>query len=343
MHRPKKITTGPSQEHFQYRLGPKVAKEAPSRKRKWAIRKGCDNRDQDEPKIKFHGHQDKGENDSLKKENTILRSKNEALRRENKSLKRKPLKKHGCPICERSYNRSDGLYKHLWEGDDEHKAFAQKRYGTRCEICGRDDFKSWVGLQRHMSWKHGRGALGSADEVEGSESDESRSADAVRSTEDLNTLFPPLTPPVVAIRTNRNIVSWESPGFSANPIYPLNAADPGQLFRSHYGEIIQEAPSFSVNPLYPLVNRASGETIPSLNDAIAQEAPGITMNPEYALKYVAPSQTIPPFNNVGGEEAPILSNQAFNYGQFSLYNNVGWEAPAFSNRLAYPPISSPHR
>lgn len=58
----------------------------------------------------------------------LLEDENQALKIENKALRKEVLKKHACLICERSYNRSDGLYKHLREGDDEHKRLAQERY-----------------------------------------------------------------------------------------------------------------------------------------------------------------------------------------------------------------------
>ncbi|KAI9715690.1 MAG: hypothetical protein M1812_005842 [Candelaria pacifica] len=108
---------------------------------------------------------------SLESEIQALKGENRSLKSENEALKRKVLKKHACQICKKSYSRSDGLYKHLWEGDDDHKALAQERYGTRCGSC-KTDFKSWVSLQRHTISRHGQDALRSADDLIGLESDE---------------------------------------------------------------------------------------------------------------------------------------------------------------------------
>ena len=86
----------------------------------------------------------------------LLEEENTALKIENEALKEKLLKKHACPICNRLYNRSDGLYTHLWNGDMRHKDLAQKRYRTKCETCGRQ-FKRWGDLQKHMA-KHEQNA-----------------------------------------------------------------------------------------------------------------------------------------------------------------------------------------
>ncbi len=145
---------------------------------------------------------------------------------------------------------------------------------------------------------------------------------------------------MVAIRTINATLSGESPGFLENPVNPLNSVGSGQIIRSQYDEFIQEAPSFSNNPLYLLNHVNPVQTLPSLNVTITEGAPGFAINPAYALNYVAPSQTLPTFYNMGGEKAPILSNEAFGHAHPLLYNNVGWEAPAFPNRLAYPPDSN---
>ena len=101
---------------------------------------------------------------SLKSEIQALKGENQSLKRENEALKRKVLKKNAFKVCKNSYSRSDGLYKHLWEGDEEHKALAQGSYGMRCESC-ETDFKSWVSLQRHTISKHGQDVLKSADNL----------------------------------------------------------------------------------------------------------------------------------------------------------------------------------
>ncbi len=108
----------------------------------------------------------------LESEIQALKDENQSLRSENEALKLKLSKKHACQICQKSFNRSDGLYKHLWEGDDDHKALAQKRYGTTCESCEKK-CKSWIGLQRHRISRHEQNALKPADDLVSSESDES--------------------------------------------------------------------------------------------------------------------------------------------------------------------------
>jgi len=57
---------------------------------------------------------------ALKNENQAVKNKNEALKKENQDLKRKKndlrsklSKRHACSLCSKSFNRSDGLYKHL--------------------------------------------------------------------------------------------------------------------------------------------------------------------------------------------------------------------------------------
>jgi len=184
VHGQEKVVAVSVQEpkRVPHSLATNESAEGSSRKRRRTTTHLSDIRDGDEPKKKLsrtteqHGRASMRQGDrvrSLENENETLKKEIESLRKENKSLKRQNLKKHVCPICEKSYNRSDGLYTHLCEGDDEHKALAQERYGTRCEICGREDFKTWVGLQRHMSSKH-PDTLESADETTGLGSDGSK-------------------------------------------------------------------------------------------------------------------------------------------------------------------------
>jgi len=80
-----------------------------------------------------------------------LEEENKALKIENESLKKQLVKKFACPICTRSYNRSDGLYKHITAGDKEHRRVAKELYGnTKCETCGKECAR-WGDLKRHMA------------------------------------------------------------------------------------------------------------------------------------------------------------------------------------------------
>jgi len=80
-----------------------------------------------------------------------LEEENKALKNENKALKKQLLKEFACPICRRSYNRSDGLYSHLQRGDKEHRRLAQERYeNTKCETCGKECAR-WGDLKKHMA------------------------------------------------------------------------------------------------------------------------------------------------------------------------------------------------
>ncbi len=80
-----------------------------------------------------------------------LEEENKALKNENKGLKKQLLKEFACPICRRSYNRSDGLYNHLQKGDKEHRRLAQERYeNTKCETCGKECAR-WGDLKKHMA------------------------------------------------------------------------------------------------------------------------------------------------------------------------------------------------
>jgi len=159
----------------------KKAAEACGQKRKRTTLNLSQKRDPDKPQRKAlrEGRQPetqpKHDDDCvrfLESEIQALKDENQSLRSENDALKLKLSKKHACQICQKSFNRSDGLYKHLWEGDDDHKALAQERYGTTCESCEKS-CKSWIGLQRHRISKHGQNALKSADDLVSSESDES--------------------------------------------------------------------------------------------------------------------------------------------------------------------------
>ena len=72
------------------------------------------------------------------------------LEEENKALKERLSKKHICPICDKSYSRSDNLYTHLTSGDMRHRRLAEKRYRTKCETCGKQ-CRRWGDLQKHMA------------------------------------------------------------------------------------------------------------------------------------------------------------------------------------------------
>lgn len=93
----------------------------------------------------------------------FLEDENKALKIENKALKKKLLKEYACPICERSYIRSENLYTHLKEGDKEHKRLAEERYKTKCEICGKE-YTRWGDLKKHMA-KHEQKRFESADNL----------------------------------------------------------------------------------------------------------------------------------------------------------------------------------
>ncbi len=90
---------------------------------------------------------------SLESKIQALKDENQSLKSENEALKRKCLKGYACSICEKSYKRSDGLFKHLWQGDEEHKSLARERYSTRCGKCGKE-CRTWFGLQRHTNARH---------------------------------------------------------------------------------------------------------------------------------------------------------------------------------------------
>jgi len=80
-----------------------------------------------------------------------LEEDNKALKSEIEGLKKQLSKEFACPICEKSYNRSDGLYNHLQKGDEKHRRLAQERYdNTKCEICGRECAR-WGDLKKHMA------------------------------------------------------------------------------------------------------------------------------------------------------------------------------------------------
>ena len=83
------------------------------------------------------------------------------MKKEIRDLKKKLKKDFSCPICSKLYSRSDGIYKHLQEGDAEHKRLAQERYPTTCEICGKECTR-WSDLKKHMA-THEPKILGSAD------------------------------------------------------------------------------------------------------------------------------------------------------------------------------------
>ena len=87
------------------------------------------------------------------KENRIrsLEEKNKTLKNENEDLKKQLSKEFACPICTRSYNKSNDLYNHLQKGDEEHRRLAQKRYeNTKCETCGKECAR-WRNLTKHMA------------------------------------------------------------------------------------------------------------------------------------------------------------------------------------------------
>ena len=90
---------------------------------------------------------------SLESKIQALKDENCSLKRQYEALERKHSKKYACSICPKSYKRSDGLYKHLWDGNEDHKRLARERYSTRCRVCGKE-CKTWLGLQRHTNAQH---------------------------------------------------------------------------------------------------------------------------------------------------------------------------------------------
>ena len=93
-----------------------------------------------------------------------LEEENKTLKNENEGLKKQLSKEFACPICGKSYNRSDGLYKHLQGGDEEHRRLAQERYeNTKCETCGKECAR-WGDLKKHMA-VHEQKGVGSAVEL----------------------------------------------------------------------------------------------------------------------------------------------------------------------------------
>ncbi|KAL9125622.1 MAG: hypothetical protein Q9217_005198 [Psora testacea] len=258
---------------------------------------------------------------SLKSEIQALKSKNEALKSENEALKRELKKKHPCQICGKCYSRSDALYKHLWEGDQDHKALAEERYRTRCEFA--DDKDSELNGDQHLD-----------------RSPTLNPINAVLLTEDLTTMFPPSTPPAVAMCESSIIISGESPGFSNNPVYPLNA-EHDQLVPSSYIATVNEAPSFADNPAYLLNHMSAGHALPLPCDANATNGSSLGTNLVHSPYNVLHAQTLHPFYNTANAEAPSfmtspanpLNDAVFGQPTPSLYNAVNRKAPVMSNKV----------
>lgn len=82
---------------------------------------------------------------SLKTENLTLKEDVRALQRFTSSFSR-------CQLCNKAFKRSDGLRKHLREGDTNHRRFFTEHYKTECEECGRK-FKDCGAYNRHMRSK----------------------------------------------------------------------------------------------------------------------------------------------------------------------------------------------
>ena len=100
-----------------------------------------------------------------------LEEENKALRNQVTDLKKQRGKKCLCPLCDRSFSRSDALYKHLQTGDDKHKRLAKERYSNICKTCNKK-CKRWGDLKKHMA-KH-KGKLSGPANNKILESDESR-------------------------------------------------------------------------------------------------------------------------------------------------------------------------
>ena len=109
----------------------------------------------DKPSVVMQRGRRQGQNRSASEQSYVqaLEKEVEILQEENTALKKqlsRHSKKHACPLCERAYNRSDGLYIHLNTGDQRHRQYAEVVYGrTQCEECGRK-FSRWSDLKKHM-------------------------------------------------------------------------------------------------------------------------------------------------------------------------------------------------
>lgn len=144
---------------------PKKVVGASCRKRKRTAFNSSQSGNQSKPEKGVHRMAEQYEQAPMFKDDRIrsLEEEIKALKNENEALKKRLLKEHACPICRRSYNRFDGLYKHLREGDKEHRRLAQERYDTKCETCGKECTR-WGDLKKHMAI-HEQKELGSADDL----------------------------------------------------------------------------------------------------------------------------------------------------------------------------------
>ena len=158
----------------------------------------------------------------------------------------------------------------------------------------------------------------------------------LQSTEDLTRVF---TPSKRTFHTNSHIHNGESPGFSDNPVCPLNSAPPIQMILSFYNVTMKEAPIFATNPAYPLNYAASEDTFPSFCDTAIASTASLPINRAYSSIHMASGQTISSLYKASNAEAPsFLSSPAYplNYAvselsTASLYNTVDEEAPILSN------------
>lgn len=88
-----------------------------------------------------------------------LKTENSTLKEEVRALERFTSRFSQCQLCNKAFKRSDGLRKHLREGDANHRRFFMKHYKTDCEKCGMK-FQDWGAYNRHMrSNRHALHAL----------------------------------------------------------------------------------------------------------------------------------------------------------------------------------------
>ncbi|KAI9749077.1 MAG: hypothetical protein M4579_007012 [Chaenotheca gracillima] len=302
----------------------------------------------------------------LQDEVHALEREMQTLRSENEALKLRIAKKHVCELCKKSYNRSDGLYKHLREGDHAHKALAQERYDTTCEICGRDDFKSWIGLQRHLrsdsTFFAGRvqpvkgqsRSLVKHDQLvstptginftrtdqvrgEGSKRALLHSTNDMQLPKDHTRTVPPSTSFLVT-RANRHLFEGTSPGFIDDLGCPLNSAAPGYEIPLAPDMRTQDAPSLATNSSGPLNLFPVGQ-----NDGVITDAPSFALNLPYALNDVAHAETVSARENVRYDDRPSsatnplgsLGLDSFGQPSMSLYDTTAKDAPSFGINPAH--------
>ncbi|KAL9125755.1 MAG: hypothetical protein Q9217_005087 [Psora testacea] len=340
--------THPSVTQDRFTLEPEKAVQASSRKRQRTSSDLSQREEQSKPGKRACITVEQYEQVPVFADDRIrsLEEENKTLKMENEGLKKKLLKEFACPICGRSYNRSDGLYKHLQGGDKEHRRLAQERYGRRCGTCGKECTR-WGDLKKHIAI-HKQKVLGSADDLN-LESDATMtedsilkaawpldistsliSEDMVQSPGDPTTRCLPSTPCLK-----------QALGFSNSPARGLGFAPPGYTHPSYNNDILQ-APGFSNSPARGLDFAPPSYTHPSLydNNAVNVQAPGFSNSPARGLNFTPAGYTHPSYDN-DTLQTPSFSNSpprgldlAFTSYTHLPHNNDALQTPAFSNSLA---------